>query len=96
MAIIIFHWSLVRLWPFADTGRFLADLFTFLSWQPIVNWLRASRRNSCDDYHRGWGEGGGGGGEEEKGVFCPAFGEIAVLGEIGAGEQGGTSNVVGD
>ena len=42
--------------------------------------------------------GGGemGGGEEEKGVFCNAFGEIAVLGEIGADEQGGTSNVVGD
>ena len=45
----------------------------------------------------GGGEkGGGGGGEEEKGVFCPAFGEITVLGEIGADEQGGTRNVVGD
>ena len=41
-----FHsWCLVRSWPFAGTGIFLAGLFTFLSRLPTVNWLRASARN---------------------------------------------------
>ena len=41
----IFHQCLVSYCPFADTGRFLAGLFTFLSRRPNVNQLRASGRN---------------------------------------------------
>ena len=58
MAINIFHQCLIKPQPFAGSVRFLTVLFTFCSWQPRVNWLRASGRN-----YRG---GGGGGGGEEK------------------------------
>ena len=39
------YWCLVRSWPFTGTGRFLAGLFTFLGWQPVVSQLSASGRN---------------------------------------------------
>ena len=48
MAVSIFYSQYscpVRSWPFPDTGRFLAGLFTFLSRRTFVNRLRASGRN---------------------------------------------------
>ena len=44
MAISIFHWCLVRSWPFAGSQRFLDDLFTCFYRQPVGDQLRASGR----------------------------------------------------
>ena len=46
MAINMFYWCLDISHNLSHcTHRFLAGLFTFLSRWPIVNWLRASKRN---------------------------------------------------
>ena len=57
MALLSASWSLGPPWKstffisawldlsFTGVGSFLAGLFTFLSRQPIVSWLRAARRN---------------------------------------------------
>ena len=66
MAINIFHQCLIRPQPFAGSVRFLTVLFTFCSWQPRVNWLRASGRNYFCIYSKCMGF------EKlfERGLFC--------------------------
>ena len=52
VAIKIFHWCLVRSWLFADAGRYLTGLFTFLS-SRLVQTDRGSRKELVQNYHCG-------------------------------------------
>ena len=91
MAINIFHQCQVRSQPFAAIGRFLAGWFTFLSWRPTVNWLRASGRNWFRIIMTM---------EKKSWVFCTVFCNIMLSCEMWsvphANERHKTSNLAGN